>query len=160
VRYKDGKEAKVGDVVKFVRVRPPFDRVAGKWETLSAVGYLTMVVLSDELAHNGRVDFILHATADGGEVLASASYQHVRLGDCELLFRWEETQTSVSDPAGVADPVGRLGVDGSVRIPMAMLQRAGLKTGDHVYFDDTNGVLRVLTGEQLDATHSLEGRRG
>jgi len=54
-------------------------------------------------------------------------------------------------PADVAvDPLGRLGQDGAVRMPPAVIARAGLRPGDFVYFQDTADGIRILTGAQID----------
>lgn len=54
-------------------------------------------------------------------------------------------------PDAPVDHLGRLGHDGSVRLPLALVKRAGLQTGDFVYFVDDPKGIRILTGEQLDA---------
>lgn len=51
-----------------------------------------------------------------------------------------------------ADNIGRLGIDGTVRLPPAIIARVGLKPGDFVYFLQEKDGIRILTGEQMDAT--------
>lgn len=55
-----------------------------------------------------------------------------------------------ADPVS-ADRLGRLGDDGSVRLPKAMVERLGLRSGDFVYFRDDGNVIEVLSGEALEA---------
>lgn len=59
---------------------------------------------------------------------------------------------AISPPEMPADRLGRLGQDGSVRLPPNVIARAGLRAGDFVYFDDSEMGIRILTGEQVDAT--------
>src|SRR4051794_32050960 len=52
--------------------------------------------------------------------------------------------------AGSADALGRLGKEGGARLPPAVIERIGLRTGDFVYFIDDKTSTRMVTGEQLD----------
>lgn len=55
-------------------------------------------------------------------------------------------------PEPAAERFGRLGQDGSVRLPRAIIERSGLRTGDFVYFRLEDATIHILTGEQLDAS--------
>lgn len=50
-----------------------------------------------------------------------------------------------------ADRLGRLGEDGSVQLPAAVVARAGLQPGDFVYFADAPSGIQLLSGAALDA---------
>ncbi|WP_309897177.1 hypothetical protein [Archangium sp.] len=52
----------------------------------------------------------------------------------------------------LADDHGRLGQDGSIRLPPIIIERKGLSPGDFVYFTTTENGIQILTGEELDAT--------
>lgn len=57
------------------------------------------------------------------------------------------------------DKLGRLGQDGSVRLPAAIIERTGLRPGDFVYFVDEPEGARILTGVQMDATLSTSAEK-
>ncbi|NPC52773.1 hypothetical protein D7X99_32515 [Corallococcus sp. AB032C] len=51
-----------------------------------------------------------------------------------------------------ADVHGRLGQDGSIRLPPNIIERKGLRPGDFVYFTTNENGIQILTGEELDST--------
>lgn len=71
----------------------------------------------------------------------------------QTTLRWEEQRAGRELPEP-ADRHGRLGQDGSVRLPPAVVERTGLRPGDFVYFADDEKGIRILTGEQMDQTLS------
>lgn len=85
-------------------------------------------------------DQIVVLTRDDGIV-------HARVGPAVRL-----AQRFGNLPSAPADPKGRLGHDGSIRLPPSIIETLKLTTGDFVYFSLNEDRVRLLSGPQLDAT--------